>query len=95
MLPLDRPNFRQAKEGDRERVIELEGFGYPSEASYAERERAIFHNPYGDLRDFVVGEVDGEIVGQAFLFRLVTHYGGRPVKTGGIASVAVASSTAA
>lgn len=90
MLPLDRPNFRQAKEGDRERVIELEGFGYPSEASYAERERAIFHNPYGDLRDFVVGEVDGEIVGQAFLFRLVTHYGGRPVKTGGIASVAVA-----
>lgn len=90
MLPVTRPNFRQATEADRERVIELEGFGYPSEASYAERERAIFRNPYGDLRDFVVGTIDGEIVCQAFLFRLVTHYGGQPVKTGGIASVAVA-----
>jgi predicted acetyltransferase len=90
MRALDRPNFRQAREEDRERLIELEGIGYPSEASYVERQRAIFHNPYGDLRDLIVAEVGGDIVGQAFLFRLVTHYGGRPVKTGGIASVAVA-----
>jgi predicted acetyltransferase len=90
MLLLDRPNFRQAREDDRERLVELEGIGYPSEASYIERERAIFHNPYGELRDLVVGEVDGDIVCQAFLFRLVTHYGGRPVKTGGVACVAVA-----
>lgn len=90
MWLLDRPNFRQAEERDRDRLIELEGIGYPSEASHAERERAIFSNPYGGLRDFFVGELGGDVVCQAFLFRLTTYYGGQPVKTGGIASVAVA-----
>ena len=91
MQGLDRPNFRRACEGDRERLIELEGQGYPFETRQSELEGAIFRNPLGDLRDFYVGELEGDIVCQAFLFRLRAYFGGVRVKMGGIASVAVAA----
>lgn len=91
MRSVDGPNFRQAHERDRERLIELEGQGYPFESGQLELERAIFHNPLGELRDFHVGTLDDDIVCQAFLFRLRAYFGGARVKMGGIASVAVAA----
>jgi predicted acetyltransferase len=90
MLALDGPNFRQAQPSDEERLIEIEGQAYPSEWSHAERRRAIFDNPLGALKELIVAEIRGKIVAQAFLFPLVTWWGGRKVKTGGIASVGVA-----
>ncbi|MBX3228717.1 MAG: GNAT family N-acetyltransferase [Labilithrix sp.] len=90
MLLLDRPNFRRATDADKERCIDLERTAYPSPGSHADRERALFQHPLGTIDDLIVAEIDGEIMAQTQLFRLRTYWGGRPVKTGGIASVSVA-----
>lgn len=90
MLAVDGPNFRQATPADIERIVDLDGHSYPAPLSRAERERAITNNPLGGLKDLFVAEIQDEIVAQAFLFPLTTYFGGQPIKTGGVAFVAVA-----
>lgn len=90
-----RLSFRSATDDDLERILEVHRAAYPESSSTAERKRWITANKHGSLEEMIVA-VDRPtpkqeiIVGQAFLFRLRAWFGGRPVKVGGIASVAIA-----
>ncbi len=83
--------FRRADADDLDRIVDIHYFAYP-EGGYNEtvRRRHFTHNPLGGLRDVVVATHRKAIVGQAFLFPLRASFGQRPVRVGGIASVAVA-----
>src|SRR6185295_4980883 len=63
---------------------------YPDVRGVEERRRGFLSCPFGSLETCVVAERGGEIVAHAFLFPFEAFFGGRAVKTGGIASVAVA-----
>ena len=81
---------RTATEDDLDRLLEIHLAAYPDPASVEVRRRYFTRNRFGTLKDLVVLERGREIVANAFLFPLRTAFGGRPVKMGGIASVAVA-----
>lgn len=81
---------RAATTDDLERILAIHTAAYPDERTTLERRRNFEANPLGTLEDLVVVERDGIVIGQAFLFALEAWFGGRAVKTGGIASVAVA-----
>jgi predicted acetyltransferase len=83
-------NFRKAAQGDIERLTEIHLAAYPDDRSVEARERNFTHNPFGTVRDLVVAEDRGKIVGHAFLFPFRAWFGGVRVKVGGIASVGVA-----
>ncbi len=82
--------FRNATREDLPRLVEIHLAAYPDNLSVAARERNFTHPPFGDLDDLVVVEVKKSIVAHAFLFRMKSAFGGRPLHVGGIASVAVA-----
>ena len=82
--------FRAARPDDVDRLLDIHLAAYPDARGVEERRRNFVANPFGTLDDLVVGERGGAIVAHAFLFRLETMFGGRVVKTGGVASVAVA-----
>jgi len=81
---------RAATTDDLERILAIHTAAYPDERTTLERRRNFEANPMGTLEDLVVVERDGVVVGQAFLFALEAWFGGRAVKAGGLASVAVA-----
>ena len=82
--------FRKASGRDLERLVEIHLAAYPDPRSCEARERNFTHNPFGGFEDLVVAEEAGDIVAHAFLFPFRAHFGGLPVKVGGIASVGVA-----
>jgi predicted acetyltransferase len=83
--------FRSANEEDLDRLVDIHFFAYP-EGGYSDptRRRHFTHNPLGGLHDVIVAEHRGSVVAQAFLFPLRASFGGRQVRVGGVASVAVA-----
>jgi len=83
--------FRRATERDLDRLVEIHFAAYPDGGKNAPaRRRRFTHDPLGGLDDLVVVEDGGEIVAHAFLFSLRAYFGGRRVRTGGIASLGVA-----
>lgn len=82
--------FRTAKEADLDRLVDIHLVAYPDDRDGAARRRNFTANVFGTLGDVVVVEEAGRLVGHARLFRMKSWFGGRPVKVGGIASVAVA-----
>jgi predicted acetyltransferase len=81
--------FRTAREADLDRLVEIHLAAYPS-GRPAQARRSFAAHPLGGFDALVVAELDGDLVAHAFLFALETWFGGRAVKTGGIASVGVA-----
>lgn len=93
--------FRPASKKDLERLVEIHTAAYPDSRGGEERRRKFQSNLYGRLEDLVVAErhperpgrktsTASDIVGHAFLFAMPAWFGGRKVRMGGIASVAVA-----
>src|SRR5688572_4202238 len=82
--------FRSATEDDIERLLELGLAAYPDSRIATERKRGLTANPFAALSDLVVVEQRGSIVAQAFNYALETFFGGKRLRVGGIASVAVA-----
>ena len=82
--------FRPATADDLDRVVEIHLAAFPDERTGEERRRNFTANPFGALEDLVLAECGDEIVGQAFLFPLEAWFGGRAVRIGAIASLAIA-----
>jgi len=82
--------FRAANEDDLDRILEIHLVAYPDSRGVPDRRRAFRHNAFGALEDVVVAVQRGDIVAHACLYPMETWFGGRPVPTGGIASVGVA-----
>src|SRR5204863_4265521 len=82
--------FRCAAKEDLDRLLEVHLAAYPDARSAEERRRSFVANAFGPLESLVVVERAGEIVGHAFHHAFEAFFGGRAVKLGGIASVAVA-----
>jgi predicted acetyltransferase len=82
--------FRTANEADLDRLVDIHLVAYPDDRDGAARKRNFTANVFGGLDDVVVVEDEARLVGHARLFRMKSWFGGRPVKVGGIASVAVA-----
>ncbi len=82
--------YRKAHGRDLERLVEIHLAAYPDPRNVEARERNFTHNPFGGLEHLVVAVDAGAIVAHAFLFPFQAHFGGAPVKVGGIASVGVA-----
>lgn len=82
--------FRAATQDDLERLLEIHFAAYPNPRTEPERRRNFESNVLGPLDDLHVAEGPDGIVAHAFLFALETCFGGKTVKTGGVASVAVA-----
>jgi predicted acetyltransferase len=85
--------FRAATANDLDRVLEIQLAAFPDSAGAEERRRVFTANRLGALDDLVVALRGDEIVGQAFLFPLQAWFGGRAVRIGAIASLAVAPET--
>jgi len=84
-------DFRAATPDDLDRLLEIHTAAYPDPRGAEERRRNFTANVLGDLSDLVVAVGPGDaIVGHAFLFGLEAWFGGRAVRMGAIASVAVA-----
>lgn len=83
--------FRAATVDDLDRILELHVTAFPDSRGAEERRRSFLANPFGSLEDMVVAEQDADIVGQAFLYPLEAWFGGRAVRMGAIASLAVAA----
>jgi predicted acetyltransferase len=84
------PTFRTATDDDVPRLLEIHLAAYPDPRGAEERKRNFLSNPFGSIENLTVAEVAGDIVAHAFLFPFEASFGGRCVKVGGIASVAVA-----
>ena len=82
--------FRPAAKRDLDRLAEISLIAYPDDRPVLQRHADFLANPFASLGDFVVGDEDGVIVAQARLFAFRTAFGGRSLKMGGVASVAVA-----
>ena len=89
-MPTEDLRFRPATSDDLDRILEVHLPAYPDERTAEERRRNFTASRFGSLDDLVVAERAGDIVGQAFLFPLEGWFGGRAVRIGAIASVAVA-----
>ncbi|MBS2013254.1 MAG: GNAT family N-acetyltransferase [Deltaproteobacteria bacterium] len=83
-------HVRPARVDDLERILAIHTAAYPDERTVIERRRNFEANPLGGLEDLFVVEREGTVVGQAFLFALEAWFGGRAVRVGAVASVAVA-----
>ena len=83
-------SFRPAREADLERLIEIHATAFPDSRGSDARRSNFLANRLGALSDLHVAEKNGGVVGHAFLLPLTAWFGGIRVKTGGIASVAVA-----
>jgi predicted acetyltransferase len=82
--------FRAATKDDLDRLLEIHLVAYPDPRGVEERKRGFLASPFGPFETAIVVERAGEIVAQAHHFALEAFFGGRAVKMGGIASVAVA-----
>ncbi len=82
--------FRTAVEADLDRLVDIHLVAYPDDRGGDVRRRNMTVNAFGGLADLVVAEEDGELRAHARLFRMSSWFGGKKVKVGGIASVAVA-----
>lgn len=82
--------FRTAVEADLDRLVDIHLVAYPDDRDGAARRRRLEANVFGDLDDVIVAEDTHGPVAHARLFRMTSWFGGRPVKVGGVASVAVA-----
>jgi len=82
--------FRPATPDDVDAILELHFAAFTDERSATERRRNFTANPLGSLSDFVLALRGDDIVGQAFLFPLEAWFGGRAVRVGAIASLAIA-----
>ena len=82
--------FREARDADLDRLIEIHQSAFPDERGVDARRRNFAHNALGHLGDLLVAENDGRLVGHGFLFPLHAWFGGSLVKVGGIASLGVA-----
>ncbi len=82
--------FREGREEDLDRLVALHTGAYPDTRGHDARRRNFTHNPLGELSRLIVAQDAGSIVGHAFLFPLESWFGGQLVKTGAIASLAVA-----
>jgi predicted acetyltransferase len=83
--------FREAREGDVDRLVDIHIGAYPDARGFEARRRNFVACPFGKLSDLVVAEDLQGVVAHAFLFPLRAWFGGVRVQIGGIASVAVAS----
>jgi len=83
-------SIRAAKEADLDRLVEIHMACYPDDRTEAQRRIGFQQNAFGHFEDLCVAERNGRLVGHAFGFSLVAHFGGRPVPALGIASVGVA-----
>lgn len=90
MAQFPEPTFRPAREDDLDRLVEIHLAAYPDDRDGEARRRNFASNPFGGFEHLVVAQLGAEVVAHAFVFPLETWFGGRPVRTGGIASVAVA-----
>ena len=81
---------RTAEEPDLDRLVDIHMAAYPDDRDAAARKRNFTANVFGELDDVVVVEDRGDIVGHGRLFPMASWFGGRKVRVGGIASVAVA-----
>jgi len=82
--------FREAREADLDRLVEIHQSAFPDARGVEARARNFAHNPLGPLRDLVVAESRAGIVAHGFLFALEAWFGGRRVKVGGVSSLGVA-----
>jgi predicted acetyltransferase len=73
-----------------DRLVEIHTSAFPDPRGTETRRRNFAANPLGDLEHLHVAELDGLVVGHAFVFPLEAWFGGRSVRFGGIASVGVA-----
>lgn len=83
-------HVRPARPDDLDRILAIHTAAYPDERTALERRRNFEANPLGSFDDLFVAEREGTILAQAFLFPLEAWFGGRAVRVGGVASVAVA-----
>ncbi len=85
--------FREAREADLDRLVEIHQSAFPDERAASERRRNFAHNPLGGgrgLEHLLVAEQGSRIVAHGFLFPLEAWFGGLRVRVGGIASLGVA-----
>ncbi|MFO0675042.1 MAG: GNAT family N-acetyltransferase [Polyangiaceae bacterium] len=82
--------FRPARPSDLDALLEIHLAAFPDPRGLEARRRNFVDNPLGSFDDLHVAAEDDVPVAHAFAFPLTTHYGGRPVRTLGIASVGVA-----
>jgi predicted acetyltransferase len=82
--------FRTATADDLERILEIHLPAFPDERTADERRRNFTANPHGGLDALVVVQRGDDLVGQAFHFPLEAWFGGRAVRIGAIASLAIA-----
>jgi predicted acetyltransferase len=87
---MSRPSVRPARHDDLARLVAIHTAAFPDERTAAVRQRNFEHNRFGSFDHLRVVEDRGIVVGHAFLFPFEIFFGGRPVKTAGIASVGVA-----
>lgn len=81
---------RQARDEDLDRLVSIHAAAFPDARNRDARRRNFTDNARGGLSDLLVAELDGEVVGHAFLFRMATWIAGRQVPVGGVASLGVA-----
>jgi len=81
--------FREAREADLDRLVDLHLSAFPDARGIDARRRNFAHNPRGALHDLVVAEQGGSLVAHGFLFALEAWFGGSRVQVGGIASLGV------
>lgn len=84
--------IRDATEHDLERLVEIHTLAFPDARGHDARIRNFRSKPLGGLprlRVAIDPAHDDRIVGHAFLLDLDVFIGGRPVRTGGIATVGV------
>ena len=84
--------IREATESDLARLVEIHTLAFPDARGHDARMRNFRSKPLGGLPRLRVAfdsTAEDRIVGHAFLLDLSVFVGGRPVRTGGIATVGV------
>ena len=82
--------FRNAREDDLDRLVDIHSSAFPDPRSAEPRRRNFVANPLGPLDTLRVATAGDVIVAHAFLFAFDVWFGGRAVRVGAIASVGVA-----
>ena len=81
---------RPARDEDLDRLVAIHAAAFPDARNRDARRRNFTDNARGGLSDLLVAELDGQVTGHAFLYRMATWIAGRQVPVGGVASVGVA-----
>lgn len=83
-------HVRPARPEDVDRLVAMHLAAFPDDRGVPARKRNFEQNPLGSLDRLRVLEEAGAVVAHAFLFELEVFFGGRAVKTAGIATVGIA-----